>query len=203
MSTGSYVNQDGLPLQYGTQKANPEQWGDYLFYGDTRCFEGLVDLTSLGSSAQLQSFNQQFPAGYNVLIEKVEVFADVASAGGTSFSVGLGYPTSSSTYSTVTTNAEAATSSSDTTTAYSASIPSVTSISDTAFVNALVNGSTNTQGDLVTLTVGQNYVGSYVGSPGANTSTHPCYITAKASGTYSAGLMRIRIYYRGYGTIVN
>lgn len=203
MSTGSWVNQDNLPLQFGTQKANPEQWSDYLLYGQTRCMEGLIDLTSLGSSAQLQSFPMLFPSGYNIMIEKVEVVADVASAGGTSFSVGLGYPTSASTYSTVTTNAESSTSSSVTTTAYSASIPSVTTISDTALVSALVNASTNTQGDIVDLTVGVTSAGAYVGVPGANTSTHPCYITAKASGTYSAGLMRIRVYYRGYGTIIN
>lgn len=204
MSTGSWVDNDGNIRQYGTQKAFPGTWGDYLTYGANRMMEGVIDLTSLTSTAQIQDMNTPFPAGYNINIDKVEVIADVASAGGTSFSVGLGYPTSSSTYSTVTVNQESSTSSSDTTTAYSISLPSVTSISDTAFVSALVNASTNTLGDIVTLYVGVSSVGGYVGGPGlVTTTTHPCFVTAKASGTYTAGQMRIRIYYRGYGTIIN
>jgi hypothetical protein len=199
-----WVNQDGLPLQYGTQKAVPEAWSDYLAYGQTRVAEGLIDLKSLGSSAQLQSLNEILPAGYNVLIERVQLVVEEASAGGTSFSVGFGYPTSASTYSNITVRSEASTSSSVTTTSNTVSTPSVTSISDTALVNALANASTNTLGTVIDMTVGSTSVGGYVGTAGADTTTtNPSFVTAKASGTYTAGLIRCRVFYRGYGTIIN
>lgn len=204
MSTGSYLNADGLLQQYGTQKANPEQAGDYIFGGGRRYMEVLIDLKSLTTSPQVQSLTTFFPAGYNTLVEGVEVYMDEASAGGTSFSVGLGY-FSGSTYANVTTRAETSTSSSATTTSYTANLPGVTAISNTALINALVNASTNTLGDYLAVNVTTNatYVGAYVGGPALDTSTNPGYITALAAGTYTAGLARVRIFYRGYGTIFN
>lgn len=205
MSTGSFLNNDGLLQQYGTQKANPEQGGDYKAYGLVRYAEVLIDLVSLTTSPQVQSLTTLFPAGYNVFVEKVEVISDIASAGGTSFSVGLGY-FSGSTYATITNNTESSTSSSQTKTAYSASLPGVTAISNTAFINALTNSNTNTIGDYVTInpTTNSTYNGAYVGNTAINTATtNPNYITALAAGTYTAGLMRVRIFYRGYGTIFN
>jgi hypothetical protein len=52
MVAGFWYNQDGLPLQYGTQKAIPEVGGDYLMYGDTREIETYVALvpTQFGSA---------------------------------------------------------------------------------------------------------------------------------------------------------
>ena len=44
MSTGNWLNQDGLYLQYGTQKAVPEVGGDYLAFGSTRELEVLISL---------------------------------------------------------------------------------------------------------------------------------------------------------------
>lgn len=201
MSQGSWLNSDGLLLQYGTQKANPEQGGDYLAYGQTRVMEVLVDLTSLSTSPQVQSTNLFFPAGYNIFVEKVELDVDVASAGGTSFSVGLGY-FSGSTYSTITTHSESSTSSGYSTNTNTASLPGVTAISSTAFVNALVNASTDTAGDLIELSAGSTSAGGYIGTTSTTTS-EPNYITALASGTYTAGLVRVRIFYRGIGTILN
>lgn len=51
MSTGFWFNQDGLPLQFGTQKAIPEMGGDYLMYGENREVEQLIPLvpTTWGS----------------------------------------------------------------------------------------------------------------------------------------------------------
>ena len=56
MSTGFWINQDGLPLQYGTQKALPELGGDYLMFGDNREFETYICLsqTTFGPSGTLQ-----------------------------------------------------------------------------------------------------------------------------------------------------
>lgn len=53
MSTGFWFNQDGLPLQFGTQKAIPEVGGDYLVYGDSREIETYICLgaTSFGNGA--------------------------------------------------------------------------------------------------------------------------------------------------------
>src|SRR5271167_1152207 len=55
MVAGQWPNQDGLNLQFGTQKAIPEIGGDYLVYGETREVEALVPLVpfSLTTSGQL------------------------------------------------------------------------------------------------------------------------------------------------------
>ncbi len=47
MVAGFWYNQDGLPLQYGTQKAIPELGGDYLVYGETREIEQLIPLVPM------------------------------------------------------------------------------------------------------------------------------------------------------------
>jgi hypothetical protein len=44
MSSGFWANQDGLPVQFGTLKAQPEIGGDYLVYGETREIETYVAL---------------------------------------------------------------------------------------------------------------------------------------------------------------
>jgi hypothetical protein len=51
MVAGNWLNQDGLYLQFGTQKAVPEVGGDYLMYGDTRVAEFYIPLaqTTFGS----------------------------------------------------------------------------------------------------------------------------------------------------------
>jgi hypothetical protein len=58
MVSGNWYNQDGLYLQYGTQKAVPEVGGDYLIYGETREIEQLVPLVPF----QLTSSGQLVPA---------------------------------------------------------------------------------------------------------------------------------------------
>jgi hypothetical protein len=44
MVAGTWYNQDGLYLQYGTQKPVPEVGGDYLVYGETREIEQYIPL---------------------------------------------------------------------------------------------------------------------------------------------------------------
>src|SRR6266446_8961919 len=53
MVAGFWLNQDGLPLQFGTAKAIPEVGGDYLVYGETRVIEQLIPLVpmAMGSGA--------------------------------------------------------------------------------------------------------------------------------------------------------
>jgi hypothetical protein len=56
MVAGFWLNQDGLPLQFGTQKAIEEVGGDYLVYGETREIEQLIPLVpmSIGSGTTIQ-----------------------------------------------------------------------------------------------------------------------------------------------------
>lgn len=169
---GNWLNKDTLFLQFGTDKATVEPGGDYMSYGANRVIEVQIDLTKLTSTAAIQANTLFFPAGSNLYIEKVELTVETASAGGTSFSVGLIQK--------------------DRTT-----IPGGYS---TAFVNALINASTNAVGDLITLSTGSTSAGGLIGSfPAA--ATGPYYITALAAGTYSTGSVKVRIYYHGVGQI--
>ncbi len=170
----NWLNKDGLFLQYGTDKTVPETAGEYLSYGTNRIVECLIDLTTLTSTAAIQSNTTVFsaPPTGQLYIEKVELTVETASAGGTSFSAGLIQMDR-------------------------ATIPSSYS---TAFVNALINASTNTAGDLLTLSAGSTSAGGLIGTyPAA--ATGPYYITALASGTYTAGKVRMRIFYHGIGVI--
>ena len=51
MTTGYWINQDGLPLQFGTAKAQTAQAGDYLVYGETREFEQFINLVPMAMGA--------------------------------------------------------------------------------------------------------------------------------------------------------
>jgi hypothetical protein len=57
MVAGNWYNQDGLYLQYGTQKAVPEVAGDYHVYGEVREIEHLVPLVPM----QFTASNPQVP----------------------------------------------------------------------------------------------------------------------------------------------
>jgi hypothetical protein len=171
----NWLNKDGLFIQYGTDKTVSENAGTFATPGmPNRITEVYIDLTTLTSTAAIQSYTEIFPAppSGQMYIEKVEVVMETASASGTSFSVGL----IQMDQATIPTN-------------YS-----------TAFVNALANASTNAAGDLVTLTAGSTSAGGLIGSQPAN-ATGPYYITALASGTYTTGKARVRIHWRGIGTI--
>jgi hypothetical protein len=185
MSSGNWSNADGLFLQFGTAKATPEVGGDYKSYGEWRDIEVLIDLTTLTSSAAIVSNTTFFPgkpssstaANYGqgtLLVDSVEVQTLVGATGGTSFSVGLANYNANTSPATV------------------------NSISDTAFVNAMVTASVAAPGDRTDLTTGSTYAGGYVGTP---TITAVGNISAKASGTYSAGQVLVRIRYRFFGTI--
>lgn len=172
--TYDWKNNDQLYLKYGPKKAVVESSGEFKSYGANRVVEVLIDLTTLTSTAAIQSDNLLFPAGSNVYIEKVEVTTEVAATAGTSFSVGL----IQLDRSTIPTN-------------YS-----------TAFINAEVLANVDTVGKAVTYTTGTTHAGGLIGSFPAS-ATGPYYITALAAGTFSAGKVRVRIYYHGVGVISN
>lgn len=170
----NWYNNDGLFIQYGTDKAAVETAGEFLSYGSNRVVEVLIDLTTLTSTAAVQSNTTFFPAppSGQLYIEKVELTVETASASGTSFSVGL----------------------------IQADRSTIPSGYSTAFVNALINASTNAVGDFVSMTAGSTSAGGLIGTyPAA--ATGPYYITALSSGTYTAGKVRVRIFYHGTGTI--
>lgn len=72
-------------------------------------------------------------------------------------------------------------------------------ISDTAFLSAAPIADHTTAGQKKEYTIGVTGVGAYVGSTSASVG----YISAKAAGTYTAGKVKVRIRYRGIGTITH
>lgn len=128
MVAGFWYNQDGLPIQYGTQKAQPEIGGEYLVYGETREIEQLIPLvpyqltasgvqvpapaqttfsgTGTVAAAGIQSLTTLIPlqqtapnvtttggaivlSAPQIFIEEVTIEGLITATGGTSISVGL------------------------------------------------------------------------------------------------------------------
>lgn len=83
---GSWMNNDGLYLEFGVQKTLPATGGDYKSFGELRVAELTIDLTTLTTTPVIQDDNLFI--GTNMFIEQVEVDTEVAATGGTSFSVG-------------------------------------------------------------------------------------------------------------------
>lgn len=83
---GSWLNNDGLYLEYGTTKAVPTTAGDYLSYGEDRTIEFFVDISTLTTSAAIVADTTFLPAG--VFIDSVRVEATTAAATITSLSIG-------------------------------------------------------------------------------------------------------------------
>lgn len=172
MGTQNWTNKDGLFLQFGTDKSAIDTGGDYKTYGANRQAEVLIDLTTLTSTAAIQSNTLIFPSGSNLFIEKVEVIAEVGAASGTTFSVGLIQMDRST-------------------------IPSNYS---TALINAEVTATVATAGMAQTYFQNTTKAGGLIGSFPAS-ATGPYFITALSSGTYTTGKVKVRIYYHGVGTI--
>lgn len=170
MVGGSWMNADGLYVQYGTQKAVPETAGDYLSYGDTRLIELTISLASLTTTPVIQSNTTFFPLNGQVFIESVQTDTEVAATGGTSFSLGL------------------------------MNLDRSTVISNTAFLSAAPIAD-QAAGVQKTYTPGVTGVGAYVGTAPSAAASGGTYITALAAGTYTAGTVKVRIRYRGIGTI--
>lgn len=172
----NWLNNDNLFIQYGSDKTAVETGGEYRSQGQTRVLEVLIDLTTLTSTAAIQSNTTFFGPGLSNsntwFIEAVEVDAETAALGGTSFSVGfiqLDRATIPANYST-------------------------------ALVNAMTNAAMTPAGTRLTLTAGSAFAGGLIGSAPA-AATGPYYITALAAGTFTTGKVRVRIQYHGIGTI--
>jgi hypothetical protein len=236
MVAGFWYNNDGLPLQYGTQKVIPDVGGDYLIYGETREIETYVALvpTTWGNGgvavpaaptsfsgtgtpiqAGIQSMTTLMPlqttavntggstitfTAPQLFIEEVTTEVLIAAAGGTSLSMGLvtTSPGSPSTFVQVTPNGP-----------------------NTHIINGQLLAQQSTVGQRVTYTrpgtTGLNWSvapntlvaggGDWVGinMPLVTNAITPlpqsAWLSAIASGTYTNGLIKVRIRYTMYGNI--
>lgn len=171
MVGGNYLDGDGLYRQYGTDKAVPTTMGDYKTYGELREIEFTILASGLTTSPVIQGNTTMLPSG--VFIESVQTVVDAtALAAGTSISIGTMRADRSSV------------------------------VSNTAILNAQVLASHDTAGENNTYTVaGAGGGGSLVGTTTSFTDGF-AYITALCAGTYTGvGTLKVRIRYRGIGTI--
>lgn len=168
MVGGSWMNNDGLYVQYGTQKAIPTTMGDYLSYGEWRDIEFTLNLGSAPySTAGTYIVGNTTFLGTNIFIESVNYDVEQAAVGGTSVSVGT------------------------------MRLDRTTGVSATN-LSAAIATATLTQGASATVNTG-----GIVGTVVTNTQfpDGSAYVTATTIGTYSAGIVKFRIRYRGFGTI--
>jgi hypothetical protein len=173
MAGGNWLNNDGLYVQYGTTKATPTTAGDYLSYGETREIELTVTLAGTAGGATSILGNTTFlPSG--VFIESVEMDVETAAAGGTSFSIG----TIRSDRATTGTGGTAAGS----------------------FITGEVLATVTPAGKKVIYTAGVSAAGTAIGTTTSFTDGF-AYLTLTNVGTFTNGVMKIRIKYRGIGTI--
>lgn len=171
MVGGNWLDGDGLYRQYGTSKATATTAGDYPTYGDSREIEFTLTPSTLTTSPAIQANTTMLPSG--VFIESIETEVEgTAPAGGTSISIG----TMRADRSTV--------------------------ISNTGLLNAQLLAGHDTAGEYNKYNVaGAGGGGASVGTITSFTDGF-AYITALCAGTYTgSGTMKIRIRYRGIGTI--
>lgn len=177
LTTSSWMDPNrNLYLKFGTPKIAISTWGDYVAFGQNRVIEGVVDLSTITAGNTLIVSDVLFYpvlATGQLFIEKVEAVCETALTGGTSFSFGL----IDSDRSTVPTNY------------------------NTAFINAEVTATFDTAGKAVTYVTGTSKAGGLIGSaPAVQTPIAPdlvnaYYLTVTTAGTYTAGKMRLRVYY--------
>jgi hypothetical protein len=181
----NWLNKDGLFLKFGTDKTTSEAAGEFALPGyPDRMVEFAIDLTTLStSSASIVSDNLIFPAPPTgqMIITRVELLVETAatSGGSATFKCGL----IQMDRSTVPTNY------------------------DHAFIASEVVAQMAAAGDTLyyvgadSLPAGSTKGGTLIGSQPAN-ATGPYYITAQAgTAVFTAGKVRIRVFYRGIGTI--
>lgn len=172
MVAGNWFNNDGLFVQFGTSKAVPTTMGDYLSLGETREVEFTLTFAGAVPAGQFILGNTtMFPSG--VFIEQVEMDVEVAAAGGTSFSVG-------------TVRADRTTTGTGGTAA-------------NTFINGEVLATVTPAGKKVIYTTG-GAAGTGIGTTTSFTDGF-AYIAVTTVGTFTNGVAKIRIKYRGIGTI--
>lgn len=172
----AYSTNSGLYLKFGTTIATPTTFGDYAMFGPNRCIEGTILLTGLSTTAATPSivadntFFPALPAG-QLFIEAVEIVAETAVTGGTSFNIGL----------------------------IQADRSTIPSGYGTGFIAAEVIATFAAAGNRVYYTQGVAKGGTFLGSSAAS-ATGPYYLTAFNTGAVT-GTIRVRIFYHAIGVI--
>lgn len=173
----NYTTKSNLFLQFGTDKAQPELWGEYTQFGPNRIIEGVLDLTGSAYPAGMSTsstvptiisntaFFPSLPSG-ELIIEKIEAFADVASASGTSWNLGL----------------------------IQSDRLTIPSGYGTGLIAAEVNATFATAGLAVTYYENTAKAGTLIASQPA-VATAPYYLTAFTTGTFTTGQIRLRVFY--------
>jgi len=166
-----YVNPDGLVLKFGTEKATANTAGEYGdALRDRQFIEVKIDLTTLTTTDKVQSYQVFFPK--NARIESVQIAGLTAAVTGSSalLNVGLSRTDLSSS-------------------------GGVGTQVDFDGILAAATTAQMTLGIETTITKGGTSAGALLGS-GAAATANPAYITAATTtGTYSAGLVNVRIAY--------
>lgn len=75
---GSWLNNDGLKLYYGTDKTTPNPLGEYRYDGPVRLVEikfSYTDLPAVASNSVIIADNLTLPIG--AIVERVEIFSSV------------------------------------------------------------------------------------------------------------------------------
>lgn len=181
----NWTNKDGLFIQYGTDQTTTELAGDFATPGTpNRIMEVYLDLSTLvTASATILSNNVIFPAppSGQLFIEKVELYVETGATSGSSSTLKVGL--------------------------IQMDRATVPSNYDHAFINGETNADMATAGDVLlyvgadSIPAGSTHGGILIGSQPAN-ATGPYYITAEAgTAVFTAGKVRVRIFYRGIGTI--
>lgn len=174
----NWFNNDGLFLQYGTDKAIPELAGEFLSLGSNRIIEVFLDLSTLSTSAATIISNTVFipaPPSGQMFIEKAEMIIETAAASSGSGTVKIGL--------------------------IQADRATVPSNYDHAIIASETTAHMTPAGTTLTYAGGGGQSGTLIGSQPAN-ATGPYYLTAQAgTAVFQSGLVRIRIFYHGIGTI--
>lgn len=83
----TWMNNDGLFIKYGTERATSGKAGEYRTNGRLREVEVILDLTTLTETETIIDDNTTIPAG--VIIQEVEIDTKTAAATGVAIDVGL------------------------------------------------------------------------------------------------------------------
>lgn len=170
MSSGNWLNNDGLYLKFGTSKATPATAGEYLYPrdGGTRVVEALIDLTTVGASPAVIEDNLFFPA--NMFIEQVEIVTETAATG-TGAVLNIGFM----------------------------STDRSTEIDFNGLIAAAPQTDMTPAGEKKVYNVGSTDAGALIGT---TIGSNPGYLCADYdTAAFTAGKIRVRVYYRNIATI--
>lgn len=190
MVTGNWLNNDNLWIKYGTSLATPTTTAEYNVKGQERVIETLIDLTTLTTTAPSASNTAAFlgdttffgsTVSSSIIISRVELTVETAATTSSSATLKVGLCQNDR-----------------------ATVPSNY---DHAIINAETQANMATVGDTLvyvgsdSIPAGSTHGGTLIGSS-PTAATAPYYLTAQTgTGTFTAGKVRVRIFYHGIGTI--